>query len=177
MSAPNTVAAIAAGTHLHAALWPVCSFLMGLDIDLTARDLLPSDTDRHAIAQADVTDEAAIERVIAGRQFDIIAAGELLEHLPNPGLCLCSLARLQPNALLIITVPNCLSAAVAARAKIGIESVHQDHVAWYSPRTLRRLLEITGWPNISLYAAGSDPANYQPDNLRCPVLLAECRTH
>lgn len=150
---------------------------MGLDIDLSARALLPPDTDRHMIGQADVTNEAAIEKAIAGRQFDIIVAGELLEHLPNPGLCLCGLARLQPNAMLIVTVPNCLSAAVAARANIGIESVHQDHVAWYSPRTLCRLLEITGWPNIKLCAVGNDPANYRPHNLRCPSLLAECRTH
>ena len=41
------------------------------------------------------------------QKFDAIVAGELIEHLSNPGLFLdCSSRHLQNNGLLILTTPN-----------------------------------------------------------------------
>jgi 2-polyprenyl-3-methyl-5-hydroxy-6-metoxy-1,4-benzoquinol methylase len=47
------------------------------------------------------------ENVDLGRKFDIIFAGELIEHLSNPGLFLDNMKRhLNNDGLLIITTPN-----------------------------------------------------------------------
>src|SRR5690606_6274094 len=50
-----------------------------------------------------------------------------------------------PDARLLITVPNALSHAGLRHAQKGIEHVNVDHVAWYSYRTLRTLVERCGY--------------------------------
>lgn len=175
MCAPNTRAAIRAGLHLHLALFPVCTRLTGLDIDLADRNLLPPDTDRHDIRKADVCDLDQLAAAIAGRPYDLIVAGELLEHLPNPGLCLTAIGRLLPDATLIVTVPNALGRGVASRARRGVELVHEDHVCWYSPRTIVTLLEKCQWKHHCLYAAGRRTVPYGVGNLRAPTLVIESR--
>lgn len=184
MCAPNTRAAIAAGLHLHLVLATVCARLTGLDIDLTDRDLLPPDSGTHDIRKADVCDQAQVAAAIGGRPYDLIVAGELLEHLPNPGLCLTAIGRLLPEATLLVTVPNALGRDVAARARRGVECVHEDHVCWYSPRTIVTLLEKCGWRDNTLYAAGRPrqaanppptPAGPSPENIRAPILVVQSR--
>lgn len=181
MNAPNTGAAIQAGAHLHLALRAVCARLTGVDHDLTDRDLLPPDSDRHDIRKADVCDQAQLAAAIDGRPYEMIVAGELLEHLPNPGLCLTAIGSLLPDATLLVTVPNALGGDVAERARRGVECVHTDHVCWYSPRTLGKLLEKSGWNQTHLsaaghrYAAARRAAKYGPGNLRAPILIAQSR--
>lgn len=42
-----------------------------------------------------------------GEKFDVIVAGELIEHLSNPGLFLdCARKHLRPNGTLLLTTPN-----------------------------------------------------------------------
>lgn len=75
---------------------------------------------------------------------NIVVCGEVLEHLSNPGQFLTKLAA---NYLcpFIFTVPNAFSSV--GRRMItdhNIEDCNIDHVAWYSPRTLRTLLGRAG---------------------------------
>jgi hypothetical protein len=188
MCAPNTREAIAAGCHLHARLYAVCSRLTGLDLDLTDRDMLPSDSDLsdlsdlsdfgsriHDIQKADVCDQQDLAAAIAARPYDLVVAGELLEHLPNPGLCLDAIGELLPTATLIVSVPNALCRGVAARARRGVETVHEDHVCWYSPRTIITLLEKCGWTRNSLSATGRPGIPYGRGNVLAPGLLVESR--
>ena len=72
---------------------------------------------------------------------DIIVCGEVLEHLSNPGHCLARLYCQWPDAPLIVSVPNAFSSVGAKYMATGVENVNKDHVAWYSYRTLRTLLE------------------------------------
>lgn len=173
MASPNTAAAMKASIHLHAALVPVCERLLGVDVDLSHRNLLTPNGDRHAIVQGDICDQDQLAEAIGAVPYDLVIAGEVLEHLTNPGLCLTAIGNLLPSAMLIVTVPNCLSAAVAARAAIGVEAVHADHVCWYSPRTICRLLEMTGWVKNKLYAVGIAGEDYGAGNVLCPSLLVE----
>lgn len=76
---------------------------------------------------------------------DLIVAGELLEHLSNPGHFLTRLWWHYRGVPLIVTVPNAYNLAGLAHLKRGEENVNVDHVAWYSPRTLRTLLERHGY--------------------------------
>jgi hypothetical protein len=175
MHAPNTQEAIRSGLHLHLALLPVCASLTGVDLDLSARGLLPPDSDAHDIREADVCDQEELGLAIAGRTYDVVLAGELLEHLPNPGLCLDAVGAMLPTATLIVTVPNALGRDVARRARRGVETVHEDHVCWYSPRTIITLLEKCGWTRNSLSATGRPGIPYGRGNVLAPGLLVESR--
>ena len=73
--------------------------------------------------------------------IELIVAGELLEHLSNPGICLDGLNGAYPNAELLITVPNAFSIGAFRSVRKGIECCNRDHVAWFSHRTLRTLVE------------------------------------
>jgi hypothetical protein len=76
---------------------------------------------------------------------DIIVCGEILEHLANPGFFLQRLRAQYPTTLVLITVPNAYCDAGRSHLKNGIENVNIDHVSWYSPRTLKTLVERYGY--------------------------------
>ena len=75
--------------------------------------------------------------------FDVIVAGEILEHLSAPGPLLEALRYY--ICPILITVPNALSVSASNWTHKGIENVNIDHVSWYSYRTLRTLIEKCGY--------------------------------
>lgn len=74
---------------------------------------------------------------------DLIVAGEILEHLANPGALLAELRRFRCPVL--ITVPNALCAGAQYWISRGYEHVNADHVSWFSYRTLKTLVERYGF--------------------------------
>ncbi|MCV4607588.1 hypothetical protein OFB74_32295, partial [Escherichia coli] len=72
------------------------------------------------------------------RTFDVIVAGEIIEHLNNPGLFLSGVRRfMHRDSKLVTTTINAYCAmrffVYALRGRRGInEFVHPDHVAYYS---------------------------------------------
>jgi 2-polyprenyl-3-methyl-5-hydroxy-6-metoxy-1,4-benzoquinol methylase len=78
--------------------------------------------------------------------FDVVVAGELLEHLPCPRAFLTS-ARplLNPRGIIIVTTCNAFCLRRFLRIPFGRENVHVDHVVYFSHRTLQRLAEISGY--------------------------------
>ena len=90
---------------------------------------------------------ADAENFSLSREFDAIVAGELLEHLLNPGLFLeCAKKHLAPNGILIMTTPNanCLIYFLE-NLILGHEVDNPDHVAIYSPTTISLLLKKSGF--------------------------------
>jgi len=78
--------------------------------------------------------------------IDVILLGEVLEHMDRPGDALDNIYKSVGNpCFLIATVPNAFCYAAYKRACNDEEFVHDEHVAWYSPATLRQLLERHGW--------------------------------
>jgi len=72
---------------------------------------------------------------------DLVIAGELLEHLANPGTFLAQLRAKYPATPVYFTVPH----AGAYRVQNDCEIVNRDHVAWYSYTTLKTLLTRHGY--------------------------------
>lgn len=75
---------------------------------------------------------------------EIVIAGEVLEHLSNPGHFLDRL-RAAYSCPAIFTVPNAFAELQPGYLARGLECVNLDHVAWYSPKTIKTLLGRHGY--------------------------------
>ncbi len=77
--------------------------------------------------------------------IELVIAGELLEHLSNPGALLGAIRTAYSHADLLITVPNAFSASAIKHIQKGTECVNIDHTCWFSWRTLKTLVERYGY--------------------------------
>ncbi len=89
---------------------------------------------------------------LAGRQFDVILACDVLEHLRRPEDVLRALnAVLAPTGSLIISVPNIAYAGVVAGLRLGLfdyadkGQLDRTHVHFFTQRSLERSLLDCGW--------------------------------
>ena len=75
-------------------------------------------------------------------QFDVIFAGDLIEHLSNPGLFLASCKRhLKPSGRLILTTPNTFNLFnIAEKLTKPEPTVNRDHTCYFNSNTMRTLL-------------------------------------
>lgn len=82
-----------------------------------------------------------LSQIIGGQRFDVIIAGELIEHLSNAGMFL-DIVRpfLKKEGELIITTPNPFHYLnfIFVLIKRPLAS-HTDHVAWYDAETIQTL--------------------------------------
>jgi 2-polyprenyl-3-methyl-5-hydroxy-6-metoxy-1,4-benzoquinol methylase len=140
--APVTKEAIVSGRLLHNFLNDVCQEVVGLDISLEMINWLES---QHGIENIKYGNIEEAEHYPQG-EFDYIVAGEILEHLSNPGNALDAIRRnTKNNTKLIITVPNAYSFKGFVRAVGRHELIHPDHILHHSPYTLKALLERHGF--------------------------------
>lgn len=81
------------------------------------------------------------------RKFEIIFAGDLIEHLSNPGMFLNSCKKhLEKNGKLIITTPNTFNLFNIAGKIMNTEPVvNYDHTCYYNSKTITQLLKKNGW--------------------------------
>ena len=142
--------------HLGCIDWPYLDrkiaegSLLHHDLVQVATEVVGYDSDRQGAEQF----EAHGWPVVVGNleampdnlpKFDVVVAGEVIEHLSNPGVFLGSLARACPQTEVILTTPNAYAARRFWRFLLGHEQVHPDHVAYYSPLTLRYALQRAGY--------------------------------
>ena len=87
------------------------------------------------------------------KKFDTIIAGEIIEHLDNPGQFLCNMFRhIKPGGRLVVSTPNPFYAK--QRGKIwrrGLPQVHEEHTCWFDPITLNHLLNRSGFTTLESY--------------------------
>lgn len=139
---PYTRELLAAGMLLHARLVGVAD-VTGFDVDGAALEVLREAFPQQRFLEADVTAELPDSERGA---YDLVIAGEVLEHVPDADAFLrgCG-SLLTPGGRLCVTVPNACSPKIGLRALAGRESVHPDHRTYYGPRTLLRTLEGAGY--------------------------------
>jgi 2-polyprenyl-3-methyl-5-hydroxy-6-metoxy-1,4-benzoquinol methylase len=101
------------------------------------------------------------------RKFDVIVAGEILEHLPNQGLFLKNMKRhLKKKGVLILTTPNALAfpyqwiELITWNLRWGKVKSRKwnlgPHVVFHVPDTLWALAETHGF-EIELWGCGGNP--------------------
>jgi 2-polyprenyl-3-methyl-5-hydroxy-6-metoxy-1,4-benzoquinol methylase len=93
------------------------------------------------------------ETMDLGRTFDTIVAGEIIEHVDNPGALLRNLARhLAEGGTLVLSTPNPFYAANIRRiVSRGRPRAHEDHIAWFDPVTLSAALRRAGLRAVEGY--------------------------
>jgi SAM-dependent methyltransferase len=133
----------AAGTWLHAHLDASASSLVGLDLDEAGVALAQENGyEAHVV---DVRDPEAVA-ALGLEPADLVIAGEVIEHLDDPGAFLQGLHPLvKPSGRLVITTPNASGLLNCAAALVGAEINHPDHVVMFSWRTLTNLMGRHGW--------------------------------
>jgi 2-polyprenyl-3-methyl-5-hydroxy-6-metoxy-1,4-benzoquinol methylase len=95
--------------------------------------------------------------------FDVVWAGETIEHVTDTGGWLSELRRvLRSGGSLLLSTPAHSRLMVLGLALSGARFDHHfdprsDHVRFYSRRTLARLLDDFGFEQIELRAAGGLP--------------------
>jgi len=86
------------------------------------------------------------------KSFDVIVCGELIEHLPNPGLFLKNVRKIMSNStILIITTPNVYSKErirLMQNKKYENEWLNKEHKCWFSFETLKQLLKTYNYQEI-----------------------------
>ena len=128
---------------LHFELEKTAEELYGFDFDQPGIDILNHAGGKN-LYRADLE---KLEDVPLDKTFDVIIAGEMIEHLSNPGLFLRGIQRfMNPSTKLIVTTINAYSGMrfiiYGLRGRGGAnEPVHPDHVAYYSFKTLNLVLE------------------------------------
>lgn len=81
-----------------------------------------------------------------GEQYEVIVAGEIIEHLADPGQFLRNMRRhLTANGTLVVTTPNPFSSGQFQYLwRHGRPRVHEEHVSWFDPVVLGTLCRRSG---------------------------------
>lgn len=144
--------------NLHAELNKHCRSLVGVDYDRGGVEEMRREG--FTVYHANVCD------FDLNMKFDCVVAGELIEHLTNPGLFLeCVKRHLLPDGELIITTPNaiCLNYFVQNLLN-GHEKDNPDHSVMFSPRTIESLLTKHAFQLKQVVFVGEHPGA-EPDSI------------
>lgn len=145
---------------LHFDLGKTAKELYGFDYDQAGLDVL----DKYGVKNLHRADLEKLEEVALDETFDVIIAGEMIEHLSNPGLFLKGIRRfMRKDTKLVITTINAYCAMrffiYGLRGKGGAnEPVHPDHVFYYSYSTLSLLINRENYAieNFLFYDIGNE---------------------
>lgn len=136
---------------LHGALCQKAKEVVGIDIDLDA-------VIYHQGKGYNIHHGNAEELPVLNFQpFDCVVAGDVIEHLSNPGLFLDgAFHKLLPGGHLIASVPNAWSFTRLKQLQKGIDDyhwTHDEHVAWYSKATIQAFFIRHGYEIESIHFA------------------------
>ena len=132
-----------AGAWLHGHLAGVATDLVGIDLDEAGvADAVAAGLRAHV---ADCRDPDALA-ALGVAPADLVIAGEVIEHLDDPGAFLDGVRSLvAPGGRLVITTPNAYG-LLNVIASVGRREInHPDHVVMFTWRTLTNLASRHGW--------------------------------
>lgn len=123
---------------LHSEICDVSKFTIGLDILEEESKILNAKGFNIVVGDAENFD--------LGRKFDVIIAGDIIEHLSNIGRFVdCCKRHMNPDSLLVITTPNPFN--IEQLWKIVFEKqvvVNTQHTVWIDPVVAYQVLHRHG---------------------------------
>lgn len=144
---------------LHSKLRCESAFVYGIDVnvqDLEKYRRLTGDANNCTLNLSE--NEVALE-IFEKMKFDVVLIPEVLEHISNPGKFLKNLYQICVihQSKLIATVPNAFNFEFFLEAANYHEIVHPEHYFYFSPFTIRKLLESEKFvvQQTSMYTSGS----------------------
>ncbi len=141
---------------LHVYLNSVTNELYGVDIHTSSLQIMSEYFNITNLYHGDVE---RLDKVNIDRQFDVILAGDIIEHLSNPGMMLDGIHRfMHQDSILIISTNNSFSLPAFIRFAVGKYVEHEDHVFVFSPYVLYNILERHDFKPIDIYGAYTRPA-------------------
>jgi len=151
---------------LHYDLEKSAGELYGFDFDQPGLDILAANGTGN-LYRADLE---KLDEVAMSESFDVIVAGEMIEHLNNPGLFLTGIQRfMNAETRLVLTTINAYCGMrwfwYGLRGRRGKqEPVHPDHVAYYSYSTLSLLVKRHGLDvdSFMFYDIGKEHRPHNP---------------
>jgi 2-polyprenyl-3-methyl-5-hydroxy-6-metoxy-1,4-benzoquinol methylase len=123
---------------VHKAIAKVAKSVIGLDLHEEGVKVLQ--------AQGFNVIAADAESFELQRTFDVIVAGDIIEHLGNlNGFLMSCRSHLRPQGRLLVATPNPGDCLYRDKAALSAEvSNNPEHVCWVCPRTLRQLVRRHG---------------------------------
>lgn len=92
------------------------------------------------------------------KQYDVITALEVVEHEKNPLTMLRAMFRmLRPGGMAVLTTPNFNTVFRTLMEKNWIGYQHREHLWFFTPETMTRLLKQAGFSDIRVH-----PDFYRP---------------
>ncbi len=120
---------------LHRDLKEVAKNIKGIDIDKKSIKILKK--------RGYNVDYCNVEDMNLKEKFEVIVAGDLIEHLDNAGRFLESVKKhMNKTSIFIITTPNCLSLSNWIELLIfgRIKYINEEHTLWYDANTIKKIL-------------------------------------
>jgi 2-polyprenyl-3-methyl-5-hydroxy-6-metoxy-1,4-benzoquinol methylase len=141
--------ASAFGRHdwMHAQLVEMAAEVQGVDLDAAAVEKVRDAG--YNVIQGDV------ETLDLGRRFDVVFAGELIEHLEQfPAFFATVRRHLKPGGKLVLTTPNPFALSNFVYRLSKDVWVNSDHTCWFCEHTLPVMAERNGFVVDSITYVG-----------------------
>ncbi len=146
---PYTEESIISGRWLHSTITKVSKQCLGVDLDGSA---IKTIRDKYQIDNIIQGNAESLSELSIG-QYDVVLAGEIIEHLNNPGLFLGSAKDvLKPDGKLVITTTNAFCLRRFLRIPFSVESVHPDHTYYFSHTVLKNLASRFEYRLVEAYS-------------------------
>ncbi len=133
--------------YLHGHIARVAAEVIGADIDQEGLELLAKEG--YEVHKLDLESDLELLADL-GKRVDVMVIPEVIEHLNNVGRALQNLHESGFNGDILISTPNAFSYRAIHAVGQRTELVHPDHNYWFSPNTLRVLLEKHGFETSRL---------------------------
>jgi len=130
-------------TWLHQHL--VDNFDVVIGVDRLSDEVQKLNEQGYEFLTADVT------KLNLGRTVDTVVAGEIIEHVNNPGDMIgCAAAHLNTGGRIIITTPNPWAFPWLRDAMSGTMDPSPEHTAWFGPTVLKQLVQRYGFEVVDV---------------------------
>lgn len=129
------------GRWLHQHIVDVAGECIGTDYDEAGiKEMREAGYD---VVHADITGD--LSALIARGPFDVIVAGEIIEHLPAPQALLASARELlRPGGKLVLTTPNPYAPRRVRAGALGLTWENVDHIHYAFPSGMVEMADRTG---------------------------------
>jgi 2-polyprenyl-3-methyl-5-hydroxy-6-metoxy-1,4-benzoquinol methylase len=126
---------------LHDHVVEVSAECLGVDYDKVGVQRMRDDG--YDVVQADITGD--LTPILERGPFDVVVAGEIIEHLPNPQALLAMAHRvLRPGGRLVVSTPNPYALRRQRAGAVGITWENVDHIAYMFPSGMAEMARRTG---------------------------------